>query len=94
MITIAGNEDRTEVDTPADSFNGIVVAATGVRVNGKLSYDQEASYNVSSNNAANPNLNANRTADGRIGVSLVAPGGDPGTPPAIPAMGAGNTGTF
>ncbi len=94
VITIAGNEDRTEVDTPADSFNGIVVAATGVRVNGKLSYDQEASYNVSSNNAANPNLNANRTADGRIGVSLVAPGGDPGTPPAIPAMGAGNTGTF
>jgi hypothetical protein len=87
IITIAGNEDRTEVDSPADSFNGIVVAATGVRVNGQLSYNQEARYNVSSNNAVNPNLNANRTADGRIGVSIIAPGGDPGP-------GANNTGTF
>ena len=35
----------------------------------------------------NPNLNANRTSDGRIGVSIVAPGGDPG-------RGANNIGTF
>ncbi len=87
VITIAGNEVRSEVDSPADSFNGIVVAATGVRVNGKLSYNQEASYNVSSNSPANSTANANRTADGRIGVSIVAPGGDPGP-------GANNTGTF
>jgi hypothetical protein len=88
VITVAGNEVRTEVDSPADAFNGITVAATGVRrPNGQLSYNQEASYNVSSNNAMNPNLNANRTADGRIGVSIVAPGGDPGP-------GANNVGTF
>jgi hypothetical protein len=71
VITIAGNERGTEVDNPADAFNGITVGATGSRTN----YDQAAAnLNVS----LNGNWNANRTADGRIGVSLVAPGGDPG----------------
>lgn len=74
LITIAGNEVATEVDSPADSFNGMTIGATGVRVNGVLSYDQLATYNTS----LNGRTMANATSDGRIGMSMVAPGGDPG----------------
>lgn len=85
LFTIAGNEVGTEVDSPADTFNGITVGATGVRTaTGALSYDQLSNYNVSNNAAP---LGANATADGRIGISLVAPGGDPGP-------SAGGVGTF
>jgi|GEM_PF-1754648 len=80
LFTVAGNEAAAEVDTPADAYNGITVGATGSRT----SYDQAAAnLNVSTNGF----VNANRTSDGRIGVTLVAPGGDAGP-------GAGNVGTF
>ncbi len=84
---MAGNEVSTEVDSPADAYNAIVVGATGSRSN----YDQAAAgLNVSSNGT----LNANQAVDGangslltRIGVTLVAPGGDAGPGPS-------NAGTF
>ena len=75
LIVIAGNERPLEIDTPADSFNGIVVGGTTASTN----YDQAA---VQLNVSLTGTLTANQTADGRIGVSLVAPGGDTGSTPS------------
>jgi hypothetical protein len=81
LTFVAGNEVNTEVDEPADEFNGITVGATGFRNGaGQLSYDRLANYNVSSNG---PGVPANQTSDGRIGVQIVAPGGDPGPSGAV-----------
>jgi len=75
LVVVAGNEGVAS--SPSDAYNILNVGATGYR-NGanNLSYDQFATYNTS-----------NATTDGRIGVNLVAPGGDPGP-------SAGNIGTF
>jgi hypothetical protein len=54
--------------SPSDAHNILNVAATGVRTDASkpLNYDQASPYNT-----------PNTTSDGRIGVDIVAPGGDP-----------------
>jgi len=66
LVVVAGNEGNAE--SPSDAYNIINVGALGVRTNAanNLSYNQFATYNSS-----------NATADGRIGIDLVAAGGDP-----------------
>ena len=66
LVVVAGNEGNAE--SPSDAYNIVNVGALGVRTNAanNLSYNQFATYNTS-----------NATADGRIGVDLVAAGGDP-----------------
>jgi hypothetical protein len=85
LVVVAGNEGNAE--SPSDAYNIINVAALGIRNNAgnNLSYNQFASYNTS-----------NATADGRIGVDLVAAGGDPFSSSAnwVPFIRvAGNQGT-
>ncbi len=81
LIVVAGNEGSP--GTPSDAFNILNVAATGVRVGATLSYNALAPYNTS-----------NATLDGRIGVNLVAPGGDPAAPAGLAQFNAIPAGFF
>jgi hypothetical protein len=67
LFVTAGAENGSDAGSPGDAYNVINVGATGVRANvgDTLSYSQLGNYNT-----------PNQTADKRIGIDIVAPGGD------------------
>ena len=83
FVISAGNSGGTmnpSMGQPADSYNGLTIGSTGVRMGGNVVYNRLATYTSTTLTSDTRTLNNGMAAItfGRLKTDMVAPGGDPG----------------